>query len=451
VAATPDRSSFTSRFWQGAFDARPLSLFRIALGAALLQDLACQAAAIATFYTDDGIFPRGPRSMPWMWSVFDLTGSRAGVAFLFALGALVTLAFTVGLFTRFATALTFVFFVSLEHRVPEIHNGGDRMAAVLLFFGLFADLSGRYSIDALRRGPRADVQGFAPRLLAAVPALLYAETAVEKLRDAGTGWFDGSVIFANLHIVGWTRAGGVWLGAHPSLCTVAGVATILLEIAVPVLFFLLPSVKPARALAVLGYVAVQLGILFTLKVAMFTNVMLAATLLWLLPEWLDRLGGTLSAKGTGLAVEARHGWTPQMALTGGLFAALVVAPLLPGTIGQLLPWFGLDLNVGLFAWAYPSMRWEAKGELDDGRVIDPLPPEANFTDRFANSLWMQLPYRLVDYVPLGRVVCRASNTGVGPRLRRWSVTKVIRPPYRAGEAPPDEKRRLVLDVTCPVP
>jgi hypothetical protein len=432
----------------GAFDARPLALFRIALGGVLLEDLACQARGLATFYTDDGLFPRGPRSMPWMWSVLDLTGSRSGVGLLFALGAVVTLAFTLGLFTRLATALTFVFFVSLEHRVPQIHNGGDRMAAVLLFLGLFTDLSGRYALDAWRRGARAEVPGLAPRLMAAVPALLYAQTAIEKLRDAAGGWFDGSVIYANLHLVGWTRAGGVWLRAHPSLCTASGVATILLEIAVPVLFLLPSSIRPARALAVLGYVGVQLGILATLKVAMFTNVMLAATPLWLLPEWLDRVGGVLAAKGARLVTEVALRPSASTAVPALVFAAITFAPLWPAAAMPLLPWAGLDLNVGLFAWAYPSMRWEKAGELEDGVSVDPLPAGADFSDRFANSLWMQLPYRLEAYEPLGRFVCRTYDAGGGAKLRRWSITKVIRPPYRAGEAVPEETRRVMLEAEC---
>jgi hypothetical protein len=431
-----------------AFDARPLALFRFALGAVLLEDLSRQARAIGTFYTDGGLFPRGPTAMPWMWSILHVSGSAAGVGLLFAAGALATLAFTLGLFTRVATAATWFFFVSLEHRAPILHNGGDRIAAILLFFGLFTDLSGRYSLDAARAGSRAEVSGLPPRLLAAIPALLYAHTAVEKLRDAGRGWFDGSVLYANLNLEGWTRPGGVWLRGHPSLCTALGAATILVEVAVPVLLLLPPRVRHARALAVAGHLAVQLGVLFTLKVAMFTNVMLAATPLWLLPEWLDRLGGPFAREGRPLAEDGARGWKAPSAIAAGLFAAIAVAPFMASTVGQILPWIGLDLNIGLFAWAYPSMRWEAVGERGDGRTVDPLPAEADLGHGFLNSLWMQLPYRLEHYEPLGKWVCRTYAERSGEPLRRWKITKLVRPPYRAGEPVPVEKQRLVLDQEC---
>jgi hypothetical protein len=376
-----------------------------------------------------------------MWSVFHLSGSPGGVKALFALGALVTLAFTVGLFTRPATVATFILFVSLEHRVPEIHNGGDRTAAVLLFFGAFSSLGARYSVDALRIGPRSTVPAMAPRLIQAVPLLLYVETAIEKLRVAGQGWFDGSVISANVRLHGWTRFGGVWLRAHPSICAAIGVATIVLELAVPLLFYA-PPARFTRPLAVVGHVGLQMGILLAFKVAMFTAVMLAATPLWLLPDWLDKL--KLEARGDEATQRARlPAW-----MLAGVFALVAMTPLTPGTIGRVLPWAGLDLNIGLFAWAYPSMRWESKGELEDGRVVDPLPPDADFSDRFMNSLWMQLPYRLQDYEPLGTMVCRRYADAQGAHLKRWSLTKTVTPPYRAGEPAAPEKRRVVLDHGC---
>jgi hypothetical protein len=439
----------TRAYWFGAFDARPLALFRIALGVALLEDLLAQARGIPTFYTDAGILPRGPRPVPWMWSVLNVSGSIQGVDLIFAVGALATLAFTLGFLTRTSTAATWLFFVSLEHRAPEVHNGGDRLVAVLLFFGFFTDLSGRFSVDAARRGPRLTVRPFVPRLLQAVPALLYAYTAWQKLRDAGPGWFDGSVLFANLHLQGWVRPGGVWLRSHPSLCTALGIGTIAAEISIPVLLYLPFWIGRARALATLGHLGVQLGIVLTLKVANFTDVMFALTPLWMLPAWLDRIGGPLKAHG----VHAPDDWTrlraPVTATTALLFVAMAVEPFMPRTVGRVLPWIGINLNIGLFTVAYRSMRWEAKGELADGSYVDPLPSEADFGDGFSNSLWMQLPYRLDHYAALGKFVCRRHNeTRGGPALRSWTLTRALRAPYRPHDPIPAETRRIVLEQEC---
>jgi hypothetical protein len=441
---TESEDAGTSSYWLGAVDARPLAIFRIALGLVLLQDLYAQARGLEAFYTDQGIFPRAPPAMPWMWSVFQLTGTTVGVTLLFATGALATLAFTAGLFTRVATAATWVLFVSLEHRVPEIHNGGDRLAALLLFFGAFANLSGRYSLDALRSGGCTEVPALAPRLLQATPVLLYFSTAIEKIRDAGWGWFDGSVISANVRLRGWTRFGGVWLQGHPSLCTAIGAATIVIELAIPLLFYSPFAPRVTRLLAIIGHVGLQVGILLSFKVAMFTYVALATTPLWFVPSWLDRF----EAKPLGGSGSAAPRLDPAGLLLVGIFALVAIAPHTPKTVGRVLPWTALDLNVGLFAWAYPSMHWEPRGELEDGRAVDPLPPDADFSDRFTNSLWMQLPYRLQDYGPLGRMVCERFESHGGPRLRRWSLTRVIMAPYREGEPPREEKRRIVLEQDC---
>jgi hypothetical protein len=317
---------------------------------------------------------------------------------------------------------------------------------VLLFLGVFTNLSGRYSLDARRRGVRASVPALVPRLMQALPFLLYLQTGIEKLRDAGSGWFDGSVIFANVGLHGWTRFGAVWLRAHPALCTFVGVATIALELAMPLVFLSPWRPSAARLFVLLGHLGLEGGILLSFKVAMFTNVMLATTPLLLLPAWLDRAGGVLASRGDRL--EANEAMRPWGYVPVGVFAAIAVAPILPSTVGQLLPWAGLDLNTGLFAWAYPSMRWEAIGQLDDGTQIDPLPPEADFGTGFMNSLWMQLPYRLIDYGPVGSLVCGTRDGTDGPRLERWSITKVVVAPYRAGEPMPPESRRLVLQKEC---
>jgi hypothetical protein len=94
------------------------------------------------------------------------------------------------------------------------------------------------------------------------------------------------------------------------------------------------------------------------------------------------------------------------------------------------------------------MRWEPVGELEDGRLVDPLPPEADFGDGFPNSLWMQLPYRLERYEPLGAWICRRYRAASGASLRRWRITKIIRAPYGPGVAIPEETRRLVLERDC---
>jgi Vitamin K-dependent gamma-carboxylase len=457
---TTSENPLTRVYWEGVVDARILALFRICLGVALVQDLLPRIRHASTFLTDDGVFPRELLPSDHAWSLFDLTGEGAPVMVILAAGTIATFAFTLGYATRAAAAASWVFWVSLHRRVPAIHTGGDSMADIMLFFGAFTDLSGRWSLDAIRRGVRAEVPAFVPRLMQLCPAALYLYTARAKLRTGGGDWLFGPIIFEHMHLQGWIRPAGVVLGEYPRLCALFSGGTIIIE---SLLFFLLLLpfwIPQSRALAVILHLALQLGILFTMKVGIFTNVMLAITCLWLRPAWLDAAGGVLAVKNGSYTRPPPRYPRGRTALNGALFALFLGAlacPMIPrhlphfvGVVVQKC--FGLDIAAGLFLKGYPSVRWEATGVLADGTTIDPIAavaPDADFSNDFLNNLWMQLPYRLEQYGPLGQFVCDRYNRRTDrPALSRWKLESLSRAPYAPGETPPLEGRRRVLEREC---
>jgi hypothetical protein len=458
TAADSSENLLRRAHWTGIVDTRPLALFRICLGVVLLQDLWARSGELTSFLTDEGIFPRSAVDSPATWGLFQLTGSLAAVTALFAAGALATVAFTLGLGTRLATALTWLFLVSLHHRFEPIRTGGDSLADILLFFGIFTELGGRFSMDALRRGPISQVRAPAFRAMQYLPALLYLYTAVLKLRLGGMAWFNGPIIYQHLHLHGWVRPLGVWLRESPALCGLLATSTILFELALPVLL-LVPRGR-ARAVALLCHLGIQIGILLTLKVGMFTNMMFAITPLWLWPAWLDALGGRFAPLESRRVV-AR--WSrPRIAVAAALaalFAIIAAGPVvgrrMPRHVRDLMAGAGLELHAGLFTHASPSKRWEAVGQLDDGTQVDPLPvalPGARFGTQFMNSLWMQLPYRDFDLAPMGRLVCacygRARTDQGGPALRSWTLSRFTQSPVVPGQPPPPEERAELLRQDC---
>ncbi len=435
----------------GVADTRPLALFRIALGLVLLQDLWVRAHEVRAFLTDDGIFPFTTRSVPSAWSIFELTGGAGAISAMLAVGAVATLAFTLGLFTRAATAVAWVFWLSLHNRVLAIQTGGDTLADCLLFLSLFTDLGGRFSLDAMRRGPRAETRALVVRGMQYLPAVLYLYTARAKLAAGAGAWLGGPIIYEHMHLHGWVRPMGAWLGEHAALCRLAATGTIVAEVLIPLLVVLPFWIRPTRAIAVLLHVGLQLGILATLKVGVFTNVMLATTALWLLPEWLDRVS---ARKGSETSAWSRP--TTAMSVSfAAIYLLAVASPVIPRHLPRkavdALPWLGLDLKIGLFVHGYPSERWEARGELVGGGSVDPIAmavPGADFGNGFANSLWMQLPYRMTDHAALGRYVCRAYNEGSGARLATWTLTHVETPPRGPEEDAGVEDRRVLLVQGC---
>src|SRR5689334_4218766 len=104
----------------GSLDPRSLGVGRIGLGLLLLYDLARRVPGIATWYSNDGLLPNHTvlwrPSSDYVFS-FLLAASRPEeVGLMFALFALVYLAFTIGWHTRVFHILSFVCLVSLHDR-----------------------------------------------------------------------------------------------------------------------------------------------------------------------------------------------------------------------------------------------------------------------------------------------------------------------------------------------
>lgn len=449
--------------WLGWVDARPLALFRIFFGLALLSDLVDRARELRAFLTDEGILPRGVQAISWAWSVFDLVGAPRPVIFVFALGTVATLAFTVGFRTRLATVATWIFFISIHNRNRALTLGGDDLADVLLFWSMFVELGACYSLDANRRGTRLRVPAFPARLLQYVPALIYLHAARFKLLFAAPLWLHGPMLFQQMQQFGWIRPPGSWLGQYPELCAWLGDATIALEFLIPLLVLLPWWIRPSRALAVLFNVGLQVGILATMKVGVFTKVMLALSWLWVQPEWLDWLAAR--RRQWSAAVESSpFGPAPRPAGRAVLFAAVVLGAQyllmaatpaiwrrIPQALVSELKWIGLDLKVSLFSNPYPIQRWEVRGHLASSEEVDVLPvaaPAAVIDDGYFASLWASLPARDIPMDGVGRYLCRQYRERSATSLQTLEVIRFSRPQWLPGESLAPEERTVVLQQRC---
>jgi hypothetical protein len=317
-------------------------------------------------------------------------------------------------------------------------------------------MGARFSLDAVRLGPRAEIRALVFRMMQYAPGVMYLCTARMKLLEGGAGWLGGPILFQHLQLDGWVRPPGIWLREHPSLCAALAAGTIAVEFLLPLLLVLPFWIRPARFLAIACNVGLQLGILLTLKVGVFTYVMLAISVLWILPEWLTSFGVGVKRLREQRTVEP---WTP---VRGGLGAALFLvfacvsaAPAVgrhvPAFVHRSLAWLGLNLAPGMFTRATPAKRWEAAGQLADGKVVDPfevVAPNA-FSNGFTNSHWMQLPYHLENFGGLQRYTCRRYNAlAHGPKLESWTLRRVARPPHLPGEQQHGEAQRMLFRTTC---
>ncbi len=288
-------SPFSRAYWFGTIDARLAGIFRIGLGLILFVDCLDLFGSREPFFASTGIFPDfGP--MDQRWSVFQIARSPAAVTAWFAFGAIALLAFTVGLYTRVATVLAWIFLVSLRTQNPWVATGGDYVAQTLVIFSLFTDLGATWSLDAVRRkASRLTAPALGWRLMLVHVAILYFVTARLKVRH---GWLiEGDGVYQALVIGGFARPPGAWLAEHPALCQLLTYGTLIFEFGFPLLAFFPWKAAWARLGAIGFNLALQIGILFTMKVGMFTPLMI-----WIsLAENCSAVASTRRTSGSGCA------------------------------------------------------------------------------------------------------------------------------------------------------
>ena len=452
-------------YWLGTVDPRPLAAFRIGVGILVLSDLVTRARQMTVFLTDGGILPRGVQAERWAWSLFDLVGSNAGVAVLLGLAFVVTIAFILGYRTRLATLLTWLFVLSLQNRNLSVGDGGDDLLRVMLMWSLFTDLGGAWSVDVwLGRRPRARVLALGARLMQWQIALVYLAGAYLKMR--GT-WLDGDAIYQTLQLTGFVRPLGDALLAAPWVCTALTYATLAIELAMPVLLLTPWASRPARTLAVALSTGLQLGILLTMRVGIFTGLMLVIGVLFVVPGWYDaaerwwhRRRGDVSGPAPIAATQAPQfgRLAPAVAIVAILHLGLVGADSLiaqtPAAVEHELQWVGLNQGLDLFTHPFPVAHWHADGVLSDGRTVDVLPrtvPELQPTVEHWFNRWTKLRFKHHLHVrEIAAYLCRRYADDVpGPRLVSLTLARDLTMPHRPGERPAPARTEVLWHGRCP--
>ena len=290
-------SGFRAR-WERFFgcDLRSLAALRIGLASAILIDLALRVSEIDLFYTDRGLLPRSINPTPLGVFPLSVHGYAGGTTFellLFGVATGFAAMMLIGYRTRLATAVSWWLLASLQFRNPEIGNGGDAWLRITMFWCMFAPLGARWSIDAVRRlqfqHRRAGVLSMATVALLLQPALVYLFTAITKWQS-GTEWFpDGSAITLALQHEYWARPLGNWLLGFPDLLRVMTSCVFGLELIGPFLLFCPVFTAPIRALTLIAFVGLQMGLGPTLQLGFFPWVSTLALLPFLPAAFWERL------------------------------------------------------------------------------------------------------------------------------------------------------------------
>jgi hypothetical protein len=271
-------------------DLRSLAAMRVAIGLILLADLWGRAPYLASHYGDRGIVPRSTLTH---FSLHALGGSPLLTAGLFGVAAVFAAMLLVGWRTRLATCASWILLVSLHLRNPYVTDGGDRLLALLLFWGMFLPFGARFSIDARLRPAAAPAANlfFSVASLALLLQVAFHYIFSALLKHPGLWLIDGTAVYFALHVDLITRPLGRTLLEYPFLLGLASRGAYLLELLGPFLLFVPVGTRYFRLGIAAAFILFHLFLAACLYLALFPFICIAAWLAFLPGDLWDRLGG----------------------------------------------------------------------------------------------------------------------------------------------------------------
>ncbi|MFO1019125.1 MAG: HTTM domain-containing protein [Planctomycetales bacterium] len=286
-----------NRFWFTPQDPATLSLIRIAAGAMLFYTHLVWTLELDAFFGPNSWLSldavKSLRTSDSGWSLWWLAESPVVMwgMHLFALGVFACL--TVGLFSKPASILAWIFTLSYAHRAPTALYGLDQVNGFLSMYLMFGQCGARYSLDAWlarRRNPGSALSGRVPatvgtnislRLIQLHMCVVYFFAGISKLQ--GPSWWDGTAFWGAIANAEYQTLDLTWLVHHPRIINVLTHVTILWEI------FYCVTVwnRWTRPLTLLVAIPLHLGIAFGFGMITFGVAMLIANMAFV-PAWLVR-------------------------------------------------------------------------------------------------------------------------------------------------------------------
>jgi hypothetical protein len=248
------------------------------------------ALNLTDFLGPDGWLPRQlARQLHqggYAWSYLWYVDSPALLWTLHALALVVMAMFTLGLFTRVTSVLTWLITVSYCHRLTGAFFGLDPVNAMLAMYLMVGPSGAVYSLDrwlfAGKTGggvapPTTVTANIAIRLIQLHMCIIYLFGGISKMR--GQLWWDGSAVWyavANLEYQSWDMT---WLIQYPWLIALLTHVTVIWE----TYYCVLVWPKATRTITLLLAVCVHGGIALFLGMITFGLAMMIGNLAFVSP------------------------------------------------------------------------------------------------------------------------------------------------------------------------
>jgi hypothetical protein len=315
-----------NEFWFAPTSPTTLSAIRVLAGAMLLYTHLVWSFGLTDFFGPKGWLPDtlmqtmhqadddpdgpGPAtgsSARLIWSHFDYVHTPKLMWAIHIAALSVFFLLFIGLFSRIAAVLAFLFAVSYANRItPGAYFGLDKINTMLAMYLMVGPCGARYSIDRLwrlRKGatevPASSSANLAIRLIQVHMCIIYLFSGLAK--DRGFHWVVGEASWLSFDLAEYRSLDMSWLVNHPLLLNFMTHVTVFWELS----YCALVWPKLTRPWVLLMAVLVHGGIIIALGMPTFGFVMLIGNLAFVSPKtvrkFFDPLARRLSLAVVGKA------------------------------------------------------------------------------------------------------------------------------------------------------
>lgn len=294
----PPYSSAWNRFWHAPVRAERLALMRIVLGIALMGQLFVEYLPhLPYFYGPNGSAPAGLQDASqlryWCWPLLIFhTDDMTTVYAFWGSWLAVTLAFTLGYWTRLMNVALWVLTGCFTSRNFLLLDGGDDTLQIAIFLLMLSPSGRALSIDTWlrrRRGrdPGAYTVAWPARLIQIQLCVIYFTTGIVKLK--GTGWFEGTwwsgtSVHYVLNYITWNRWSYAMLPVPIWITAPLSYICVWWEVLFPVLVLF----RRTRKWTLIFGLLFHLGIWVTLAIGWFSFYSMCLYAVWVPDEYWER-------------------------------------------------------------------------------------------------------------------------------------------------------------------
>ncbi len=268
-----------NRFFFEPISPLPIAFYRILLGLLVLANQLLLLPDVMTWFSDRGSlsFAAARRvSGGAGLNLFNfLPHGDVMVWIMFLLSCISAISLAAGFFTRTSALVTFLLFVTLDHRNPLILNSGDTFLRIGTFFAMFSQAGRALSVDEWRRRKRGEKSEaayppWAMRLIQVQLSFLYFYAFVWKVM--GTMWMSGTAVYFTSRLIEFWRFPVPYVFEHLWTIKLWSWSTLLVEFALGMLIW----IKELRYPVLIAGILLHIGIDYSMNIPLFGFIMVSA-------------------------------------------------------------------------------------------------------------------------------------------------------------------------------